>query len=141
MLDNLGIAVFCLLLLRCLIIPITVIISKSTEIFKIVSELKEKKIRLIAIKNNFDMKAGDQSDIVTDVLLFAFGLSAQIERQLISERTKQGLAAARERGRHPGRHKGARPYYVKLRDDQADIMRKRAAGASVLSLAREYGVR
>jgi DNA invertase Pin-like site-specific DNA recombinase len=110
-------------------------------IFKIVNELKEKKIRLIAIKNSFDMKAGAQNDIVTDVLLFAFGLSAQIERQLISERTKQGLVAARERGRHPGRRKGVRPYYVKLRDDQADIMRKRAAGASVLSLAREYGVR
>ena len=36
-----------------------------------------------------------------------FGLFAEIERDLISERTREGLAAARAKGHLPGRPKGA----------------------------------
>lgn len=112
-----------------------------TMVFNIVNILKEKKVRCVAIKNNFDMKPDDKNDIVTSVLLFAFGLSAQIERELISERTKQGLAAAREKGRFGGRRKGVSPYYTKLRPYQNEITVKRNSGRSILSLANEYGVR
>jgi DNA invertase Pin-like site-specific DNA recombinase len=111
-----------------------------TMVFNIVNILKEKKVRLIAIKNNYDMKPNDPNDIVTSVLLFAFGLSAQIERELISERTKQGLAAARARGKQIGKRKGQVPYYTKLRNYQQEILEKRDGGRSVLSLAIEYGV-
>ena len=111
-----------------------------TMVFNIVNILKEKKIRCIAIKNNFDMKPDDKNDIVTSVLLFAFGLSAQIERELISERTKQGLAAAREKGRFPGRKKGQKPYYTKLRFSQKEIESKYKSGRTILSLSKEYKV-
>ena len=110
-------------------------------IFDIISMLKKRNVRCIAIKNNFDMNPNDSNDIITSVIIFAFGLSAQIERQLISERTKQGLAVARAKGKRIGRQKGETVYYVKLRKHQADIMSKANKGQSINSLAKEYNVR
>lgn len=110
-------------------------------IFDIISMLKKRNVRCVAIKNNFDMNPNDSNDIITSVIIFAFGLSAQIERQLISERTKQGLAVARAKGKRIGRQKGEAVYYVKLRKYQADIMSKADKGHSINSLAKEYNVR
>ena len=77
-------------------------------IFDIIKELQNKKVRVIAIKNNFDLNPQKKNDITAQVLMFAFGLSAQvlmfafglsaqIERDLISERTKQGLIVAKSK--------------------------------------------
>ena len=110
-------------------------------IFDIISMLKKRNVRCVAIKNNFDMNPNDSNDIITSVIIFAFGLSAQIERQLISERTKQGLSVARAKGKRIGRQKGEAVYYVKLRKYQADIMSKADKGQSINSLAKEYNVR
>lgn len=109
-------------------------------IYKIITELKEKKIRCVAIKNNFDMNPNNPNDIISEVLLFAFGLSAQIERQLISERSKMGLQKARAQGKQIGKRKGDIPYYVKLRPYQKEIVEKRNNGGSILGLAKEYKV-
>lgn len=109
-------------------------------IYRIISELKDRKVRCIAIKNSFDMNPNNPNDIISEVLLFAFGLSAQIERQLISERAKSGIAAARAKGKQIGKKKGEIPYYVKLRPYQVEIVEKRINGGSILGLAREYGV-
>ena len=49
---------------------------------------------------------GKQS-IQNKVMVAMFGLFAEIERDLISERTKQGLAAARAKGKLLGRPKGS----------------------------------
>ena len=112
-----------------------------TMVFKIIEQLKDKKVRCVAIKNNFDMKPADNNDIVSSVLLFAFGLSAQIERHLISERTKQGLAVAKSKGKRVGKQKGEIPYYVKLRFHQEEIIKLRKEGKSVNYLAVKYGVK
>lgn len=60
--------------------------------------------RVWTIKDNF--RLGD--DIQSKVLAFAFGLSAEIERQLISQRTKEALARKRAEGVVLGRPKGSR---------------------------------
>lgn len=109
-------------------------------VFKIINELHEKGIRIIAIKNNFDMSA-TENDITSQVLMFAFGLSAQIERDLISERTKQGLIVARKNGKRIGRQKGEVIYNVKLRPYEKDIKLKLKQGFSINFLAKEYNVR
>lgn len=57
------------------------------------------------IKDNY--RLGD--DIQSKVLAFAFGLSAEIERNLISQRTKEALARKRAEGICLGRPKGTRP--------------------------------
>jgi DNA invertase Pin-like site-specific DNA recombinase len=112
-----------------------------TMIFEIVSLLKKNGVRLVAIKNSFDLDPANKNDIVAEVLLFAFGLSAQIERQLISERTKQGLAVAKANGKRVGRQKGEKVYFVKLRKYEKELMALYKSGASVNSLARRFGVR
>lgn len=62
------------------------------------------------IKDNY--KLG--SDIQSKVLAFAFGLSAEIERNLISQRTKQCLARLRAENKHIGRPKGRKSTITKL---------------------------
>lgn len=112
-----------------------------TMVFKIMNELIDRGIRLIAIKNNFDFNPLNKNDIISEVLLFAFGLSAQIERDLISERTKQGLEVAKLKGKKIGRQKGDVIYNVKLRPYQRQIKKKVKEGRSINSLAKEYNVR
>ncbi len=109
-------------------------------IYKIVSELKDRKVRCVAIKNSFDLNPANQNDIVAEVIMFAFGLSAQLERQLISERSKMGIQKAREQGKQIGKRKGDIPYYVKLRPYQAEIIAKRKNGGTILGLAKQYNV-
>ena len=83
-------------------------------------------------------KLGD--DIQSKVLAFAFGLSAEIERKLISERTKQGLQRAKEKGVRIGRVKGKKNSYYKLSKYDTYIKKQLLKGRSKLSLAKELGV-
>lgn len=109
-------------------------------IFRIISELQNKGVRVIAIKNNFDLNPQKKNDITSQVLMFAFGLSAQIERDLISERTKQGLAVAKANGKQIGRRKGETIYHVKLRKYEKQIMRDYKNHKSINSIATKYNV-
>ena len=61
-----------------------------------------KECRVWTIKDNY--RLGD--DIQSKVLAFAFGLSAEIERNLISQRTKEALARKKAEGIVMGRPKG-----------------------------------
>lgn len=104
-------------------------------IFDLVEALSKKKVRLVAIKNQFELG----NDIYSKVVVFAFGLSAEIERSLISERTKMGLARARKEGKRLGWEKG-RPRPPKLSGKEGYVRRELRKGRSKLSLANELGV-
>lgn len=54
------------------------------------------------------------TDIQSKVLAFAFGLSAEIERTMISQRTKRCLDRLRAEGKHIGRTKGSKNKNTKL---------------------------
>lgn len=69
------------------------------------------------IKDNY--KLG--SDIQSKVLAFAFGLSAEIERNLISQRTKNSLDKLRAEGRHIGRKIGSKNKITKLTGKEQQI--------------------
>jgi DNA invertase Pin-like site-specific DNA recombinase len=69
-----------------------------------------KNCRVWTIKDNY--RLGD--DIQSKVLAFAFGLSAEIERSLISQRTKEALARKRSEGVALGRPPGSKSSKVKL---------------------------
>ena len=109
-------------------------------IFNIISELQTKGVRVIAIKNNFDLNPQKKNDIVSQVIMFAFGLSAQIERDLISERTKQGLMIAKSNGKQIGRRKGETIYNVKLRKYEDEIMNLYNKNISINFIANKYNV-
>ena len=105
-------------------------------ILDVLQLLLEKNVKVIAIKEGYEL--GD--NIQSKVLAFAFGLSAEIERTLLSERTKQGLERARKMGKQIGRRPGQKPKKYKLTGKGAYIRRQRIEGRSKLSLAKEFGV-
>ena len=75
------------------------------QVLQIVATLIERKIRFIAIKEAIEVEG--KQDLRTKVMIALFGLFAEVERDLISERTKEGLAAAKAKGKQLGRPKGA----------------------------------
>ena len=62
-------------------------------------------------------------DIQSKVLAFAFGLSAEIERNLISQRTKESLARLKAEGKRLGRPLGSKNKKNKLEGKEEEIVR------------------
>ena len=67
-----------------------------SQVIQIVETLLRRKIRFIAIKEAIEFDG--KQDLRTKVMIALFGLFAEVERDLISERTKEGLAAAKAKG-------------------------------------------
>lgn len=79
-------------------------------IMEILNICLNKGVKVITIKDNF--KLGD--NIESKVIAFAFSLSAEIERQLISQRTKEALNRLKNEGKILGRPKGRKCSTSKL---------------------------
>lgn len=78
-----------------------------SQILLLTHNLLQKEVRLISLKESIDLTK-DTADIRSKVLITLFGLFAEIERDLISQRTKEGVAQAKTQGKKPGRKKGVR---------------------------------
>jgi DNA invertase Pin-like site-specific DNA recombinase len=68
------------------------------ELLSTVAQLRERGIALLSLEEKIDT-----SSAAGELVFHVFGAIAHFERRLISERTKDGIAAARARGKHPGR--------------------------------------
>ncbi|MCP4096108.1 MAG: recombinase family protein [Planctomycetaceae bacterium] len=73
------------------------------ECMEILSIASQKKINIYAVKGNWQL---DQS-IQSKILAMAFAMASEIERDLISQRTKEALAAKKRAGIKLGRPKGS----------------------------------
>lgn len=80
------------------------------------------------------------SDIASKVLAFAFGLSAEIERQLISERPKIPLDKLKSQGKHSGRPFGAKSKSLKLSRNTKRVKDLMAKDLPKAQIARLLGV-
>ena len=103
------------------------------------NQLLEQKACFIAIKEGIQFER--KQDLKTKVMIALFGLFAEVERDLISERTKEGVAAARAKGRMPGRPKGSLgTSKLDGRDDEIEMLLKKgvskAAIAKIMDVSR-----
>ncbi|CZI42394.1 TPA: recombinase family protein [Legionella pneumophila] len=68
--------------------------------------IQDKQSRLILIKQNLDLNPNAKSNVANKVLITIFSMLAELERDFISERTKEGLRARAAKGIKLGKPKG-----------------------------------
>lgn len=102
------------------------------EIMTILNSLMEKSVKVFAIKEGYELG----NNINSKVLAFAFGLSAEIERQLISQRTKEALSRKKSEGKILGRPKGSLSKETKLTGKEKIIQEFLKKNVSVATMAR-----
>jgi DNA invertase Pin-like site-specific DNA recombinase len=104
-------------------------------IMSILSGCLQQGVKIWTIKDNY--RLGD--DIQSKVLAFAFGLSAEIERDLISLRTREALARRKAEGKILGRKPG-RAVNVKLSGNEKEIRKMIKDGKNNVEIGKRFGV-
>ena len=105
-------------------------------IMSILNYCMENEIKVWTIKDGY--RLGE--DLTSKVLAFAFGLSAEIERNLISQRTKEALARKKSEGVKLGRPRGRKSNHYKLTGKEKTILDLRKKGLSKTSISKILGV-
>jgi len=108
------------------------------QIAVIVDKLIKKKATLHCLKENIRVSNGESPDMQTKVMVTMFSLFAEIERDLISERTKEGMERARRSGAAIGRPKGSTGSKLDARIDEVKDLAAR--GLSKTAMAQFLGV-
>ena len=95
-------------------------LGRSTgEVIQLIKTLTDQKIEFVSVKQGFRINSQNNNDMTSKVMVTVFSLLAELERDLISERTKMGLARAKASGKQLGRPKG--PGKSKL-DGKEDVI-------------------
>ncbi len=103
---------------------------KLLEVMSILQDCMEKECQVWALKENYRLGA----DIQSKVLAFSFSLAAEIERQLISERTKNSLRRLKDEGKKLGRPYGMS--YKKLEEEHDKLVLLLSKNISKAEIAR-----
>jgi DNA invertase Pin-like site-specific DNA recombinase len=119
-----------------LIVPELSRLGRSlVEVLEVLNVLTAKDVSVFSVKEAFQLNGKDMQSKVMRTML---GLFAEIERDLISARTKEGLAAARAKGRLLGRPKGKGK--SKLDQYRPEIEALLKNGSRKTFIAARYGV-
>ena len=107
-------------------------------IMDILNICMQKGVKVWTIKDNY--RLGD--DIQSKVLAFAFGLSAEIERTLISQRTKEALARKKDEGVILGRPLGRKTTIenMKCYPHKDKILKWHSKGKSYSAIGRKLKI-
>lgn len=102
------------------------------EIMEILSVATEKGVKVYAVKGNWQLDGTLQSKVVA----MAFAIAAEIERDLISQRTREALAARKQAGMKLGRPRGVGKSKLDLY--QPEIAALLANGSTLTFIAKRY---
>ena len=113
-------------------------IGRSTvEVLQIIKTLADRNIEIHCIKQNLVIKK--DGDIQSKIMVTLFSLFSELERDLISQRTKQALAARKQSGKKLGRPKGS--YSKSVLDGKEDQIREfMEKKVSLTSISKILGV-
>lgn len=122
----------------------TLIVTELSRLSRTLHEIME--IMKICVDNAVIVCSTKDGYIFDDsinskVLSFAFGLSAEIEHKLISQRTREAMAVCKAEGRHMGRKEGNGPKMEYLNSLKEEILVKLASGIGILALCKELGIK
>lgn len=106
------------------------------QVMSILQNCLEKDCQIWTIKEHYKLGA----DIQSKVLAFAFALSSEIERQLISQRTKESLQRLKAEGRHLGRPFGSQRSFAKLMEYKHKILELHEQKIPKAQIARLFHV-
>jgi DNA invertase Pin-like site-specific DNA recombinase len=105
-------------------------------IMSILNFLIENGVKIWTIKENY--RLGD--NIEAKILAFAFGMLSEIERVLISQRTKEALVRKRAEGVVLGRPRGSKSAQLKLLEHEAEILTLVSEKVSKSAISRKFNV-
>ncbi len=105
-------------------------------IMSILNRLMEMNVSVYTVKEGY--RLGD--DLTSKVLAFAFSISAEIERELISQRTKEALLRKKAEGGVLGHPKGKRNSHVKLTGREDEIRKLLDYGYSKEQISKKLKV-
>lgn len=105
-------------------------------IMSILNFCSSRGIRIRTIKDGFELS----DNINSKIIAFAFALAAEIERNLISQRTREALAARKQAGVHLGRPPGPSVKLSRVMADLPRINEMLAGGATKTAMARMYKI-
>lgn len=106
------------------------------QIMSILNQCMERQVKVYAIKEGYEL--GD--NINSKVLAFAFGLSAEIERTLISQRIKEALARRKSEGIKLGRPSGSKKRNPILAKHNEFIKEQILLGVKQVEIAKKLKV-
>jgi DNA invertase Pin-like site-specific DNA recombinase len=101
-------------------------------VMDILKHCMDNNVKVLTVKDNYEL--GD--NIQSKVLAFAFGLAAEIERDLIRQRTKEALARRKANGIILGRPVGSKSSHVKLDDKRPQLEEYLKKGMSYSAIGR-----
>ena len=106
------------------------------QIMTILNLCMKKEVLVWTIKDNYRLGM----DIQSKVLAFAFSLSAEIERNLISQRTKEALARLKATGKKLGRVSGSKNKKHVLDGKEKSVLKLIHKGVPKTQVAKIHGV-
>ncbi len=110
-------------------------LGRSTgEVIQLVEKLTSQTVEFISIKQGLRINSKNKQDMTSKVMVTIFSLLGELERDLISERTKMGLAKAKAAGKKLGRPKG--PGKSKLDGKEEEIQKFLDKGVTRANIAK-----